>query len=54
MIRSAVRRLLNRSTPPRSVTLCESCGQVCTHACRADAIRERDRIHALSYPNRLL
>ncbi|GAA2718107.1 hypothetical protein ACFY2R_28200 [Micromonospora olivasterospora] len=30
-----------RSTHPQGVTFCESCGQVCTAACRADARHER-------------
>ncbi|MEU8298620.1 hypothetical protein AB0C04_15240 [Micromonospora sp. NPDC048909] len=33
----------------QGVTLCESCGQVCTSACRADARYERSRTAVLSH-----
>lgn len=34
----------------QGVTLCESCGQVCTSACRADAHFEQARTTALTNP----
>ncbi|MEU4680350.1 hypothetical protein [Micromonospora sp. NPDC023737] len=37
-----------RADHVRGLTLCESCGQVCTAACRADAHRERGRTTALT------
>ncbi|MFD0783760.1 hypothetical protein ACFQZ8_07520 [Micromonospora azadirachtae] len=45
MIKLLRRRRANRL--PR-LTLCESCGQVCTAACRADAHYERGRTAALT------
>ncbi|MGN9779154.1 hypothetical protein ACTMS0_25840 [Micromonospora sp. H33] len=35
------------ATNVEGVTLCESCGQVCTAACRADARYERSRTAVL-------
>ncbi|MGR6317422.1 hypothetical protein Q2K19_05835 [Micromonospora soli] len=37
-----------RPVDDQGVTLCESCGQVCTVACRADARYERNRTTALA------
>ncbi|MGN9764070.1 hypothetical protein ACTMS2_02730 [Micromonospora sp. SD12] len=37
-----------RNTHVRDVTLCESCGQVCTPDCHADARYERTRTAALT------
>ena len=37
----------------RGIELCEQCGQVCTSACRAGAVRERARAElaaALPFP----
>jgi hypothetical protein len=31
----------------RAVEFCESCGQVCTAGCRAEARRERTQVEAL-------
>ncbi|MCW3816150.1 hypothetical protein ONA91_17035 [Micromonospora sp. DR5-3] len=36
-----------RHVDVQGVTFCESCGQVCTAACRADARYERTRTTAL-------
>lgn len=32
-----------------AVSFCERCGQGCSWACRADALRERARLQALAY-----
>ncbi|MGC1215712.1 MAG: hypothetical protein WA890_31200 [Micromonospora sp.] len=42
-------RRRRRAAHVQGVTLCESCGQVCTAACRADARYERTRTTALTY-----
>ena len=38
--------LRRRTTQWRGVEFCESCGEVCTSNCRAEARRERTRVGA--------
>lgn len=40
-------KLRRREVESRSASLCESCGQVCTSACRAETRYERTRTTAL-------
>lgn len=40
-------RLLRRSSRDPVVTFCESCGEACTSACRANARLDRDRTAVL-------
>lgn len=36
-----LKRLIRRKRPTAHVDFCDSCGQVCTSACRAQAHRDR-------------
>jgi hypothetical protein len=40
-------RLRQRREATRGVEFCESCGQVCTAECRAEARMERTRVETL-------
>lgn len=40
-------RMLRRMGPVGRVEFCETCGQVCTPACRAQALRDRTRTEAM-------
>jgi uncharacterized cysteine cluster protein YcgN (CxxCxxCC family) len=42
-------RLLRRRATASPVSFCDSCGQVCTAACRAETHRDRTRTDVLRY-----
>jgi hypothetical protein len=44
-----IRRLFRTAA---TVEFCESCAQVCTDQCRADALLDRARTQALQLPSR--
>jgi hypothetical protein len=37
-----------RAAPPRGITFCDTCGQVCDATCRSNAIRDRVRTTVLA------
>lgn len=45
-----IRRLFSTRA---TVEFCESCAQVCTGRCRADALLDRTRTHALQLSSRI-
>lgn len=47
-----LKRLTRRKRPAAQVEFCDSCGQVCTSACRAEASRDRVAAAALQIPFR--
>lgn len=48
-----LKRLMRRKRSTLQVEFCDSCGQVCTSACRSQAIRDRRAAEVWQAPFRL-